>query len=146
MASGFFKGVKEGIKDITDGTADLERKEKQEEKQGNQLKAEIDRAKEEVEDLLGSNEGVLYAFTFFNNKMIITDKKLIYVDARVAKSKTYAMVPFNKITSYSLLKPTGLSLKGRLKIFTGGDVPSLELESMFDDGMKEFCKILADKI
>lgn len=30
MASGFFKGVKEGIKDISDGTATQERKEKQE--------------------------------------------------------------------------------------------------------------------
>lgn len=30
MAGGFFKGVKEGIKDISDGTATQERKEKQE--------------------------------------------------------------------------------------------------------------------
>lgn len=92
------------------------------------------------------NEEILYAYNFMLNKMVVTDKKLIFIDMKVAKNKTYAMIPFNRITSYSLLKPSGFSVKGKLKIFTGGDTPSLELESMFNDGMNEFCKILADRI
>ena len=101
---------------------------------------------EEIQEVLGTNEEVIYSFFFAINRMIITNKKLIFIDAKIAKSKNYIMIPFNKITSYSLLKPSGLSIKTKLKIFTGGDNPSLELESIFDDGMKEFCKVLADKI
>lgn len=146
MAGGFFKGVKEGIKDISDGTATQERKEKQEGKKQLNDKLSIDNVKDEVDDLLGMNEEILYVYNFMLNKMVVTDKKLIFIDMKVAKNKIYAMIPFNRITSYSLLKPSGFSVKGKLKIFTGGDIPSLELESMFNDGMNEFCKILADKI
>ena len=146
MASGFFKGVKEGIKDISDGTATQERKEKQEGKKQLNDKLSIENVRDEVDDLLGMSEEVLYAYSFMLNKMVVTDKKLIFINNKVAKNKSYAMIPFNRITSYSLLKPTGFSVKGNLKIFTGGDTPTLELESMFNEGMNEFCKILADKI
>lgn len=146
MAGGFFKGVKEGIKDISDGTANQERKEKQEAKKQLNDKLSIENVRDEVDDLIGMNEEILYAYGFMLNKMVVTDKKLIFIDNKVAKNKTYAMIPFIKITSYSLLRPTGFSAKGKLMIFTGGDTPSLELESIFNEGMNEFCKILADRI
>lgn len=153
MSNGFFKdlkkGIAQGVEDIADGTYIKEQEEKQvikkeQKKAKDRIKAED--ARKEVEDLLGTNEDVLYAYSFMINKMIVTDKKLIFINNKVAKNKTYAMIPFNKITSYSLLKPSGLSVKGSLRIFTGGDTPALELESMFNDGMNEFCKILADRI
>ena len=82
MASGFFKGVKEGIKDISDGTATQERKEKQEGKKQLNDKLSIENVRDEVDDLLGMSEEVLYAYSFMLNKMVVTDKKLIFINNR----------------------------------------------------------------
>lgn len=153
MANKFFgalkEGMKEGINDIVNGESEeviQERKQKKLEKQQQKNETNINNSKSEVSNLLGTTEEILYAYSFWNDKMIVTDKKLIYVDKRVAKNKTFAIIPYNKITSYSLLVPTGLSTKGKLKIFTGGDNPALEIETSLNEGMNEFCKILADII
>jgi len=123
-----------------------ERKKRKEEKKQKQEADKLQAARKEVENIIGESEEILYVYTFWNDKMIVTNKKLIYVDLRVAKNKTFAMIPFSKITSYSLLVPTGFSMKGKLKIFTGGDTPSLEIESALNEGINQFCKVLADII
>src|SRR5699024_4982635 len=107
---------------------------------------ELESIPKEAYMVIGKEEEILYAFTFWNDKMIVTNKKLIYVDTRIAKNKTFAMIPFNKITSYSLQVIKGISGKGKLKIFTGGDTPGIEIESVLNGGMNEFCTILADII
>lgn len=145
----FFKGVKEGVKDIADGTVKKE-KEKREriktagEREKNKIKAESMQSK--IDDLIGYNEEVLYVHKFIVNKMVITNKRLIYIDTKFAKNKTYHMIPLDKVTSYSLVSPKGLSVTEKLQIFTGGDTPSIVVESKFNEGMKEFCKILADNV
>lgn len=153
MAKSFFKDLKEGMKeganDIINQTLEegsKERQEKSDAKYQKKQEQEIKSIPKEAQIVLGSEEKILYAFTFWNDKMIVTNKKLIYIDTKIAKNKTFAMIPFNKITSYALLVPTGLSAKGKLKIFTGGDSPAIEIESVLNEGMNEFCTILADII
>lgn len=152
MGKSLFQGLKKEWDSISDEEIEqnrLKKKEKKAEKAEKKQREKIDkidRATEEVQNLLGSDEEVLYVYTFWNDKMIVTNKKLIYIDLKVAKNKTFAMIPHRKITSYSLLVPTGLSVKGKLKIFTGGDTPSLEIQSVLNEGMNEFCRILADII
>lgn len=147
MAKGFFNSIKESAKE---GWNDTETKSPEEVNANKELnkqkkiKVQNDLILKEVDLVIGKNEQILYHFTFWNDKMIVTDKKLIYIDKRIAKHKTFAMIPFNQITSYSLLLPTGISVKGKLKIFTGGDNPAIEIETVLNEGMNEFCKILAD--
>lgn len=145
----FFKGVKEGVKDIADGTVKKEKLKKERiktasEREKNRIKAEEMRSK--LDDLIGYNEEILYVHNFLINKMVITNKRLIYIDTKISKNKTYHMIPLNKVTAYSLISPTGLSVTEKLQIFTGGDTPSIVVESKFNEGMREFCKILADNI
>lgn len=146
MPKGFFEGLKEGMNEIKEKLPEeLKQDDKSQKKQIKEKKL-LESTIKEVYNLLGKDEEVLYVHPFLKNKMVVTNKKLIYIDVKTAKNKTFAMIPFNKITSYSLLVPTGLSVKGKLAIFTGGDKPSLEIESVLNDGMNEFCRILADHI
>lgn len=150
---GFFEdlkeGMKEGVKDIANQTPEDRENERLEKKRAKQDKSqarEMESIPKEAYMVIGNNEEILYAYTFWNDKMIVTNKKLIYVDTKIAKNKTFAMIPLNKITSYSLQVPTGLSVKGKLMIFTGGDSPSIQIESVLNEGINEFCTILADII
>lgn len=149
MAKGFFNSIKEsaieGWNDTEKKTPEEIRANKELKKQ-KKMKEQDDLILKEVDLVIGKNEKVLYHFTFWNDKMIVTDKKLIYIDKRIAKNKTFAMIPYSQITSYSLLVPTGISVKGKLKIFTGGDNPALEIETALNEGMNEFCSVLADII
>lgn len=150
--NGFFKGMKEGWEEVKEQTPEQLEQEKIEKKNMKMVERQraemknLDFLSDELGYLLCEDEELLYVYTFVKNKMIITDKKLIYMDLRVAKHKTFTMIPFNKITSYSLLVPTGLSVRGKLQIFTGGDTPSLEIESAMNEGINEFCTILSEHI
>lgn len=147
LFEGFKQGVKEGFEEVKNQTPEqreTEQQERQHARADKRQENEIKQLPTEISMLLGESEEVQYAFTFVNDKMVVTNRKIIHIDSRIAKSKTFAMIPFNKITSYSLLVPKGLSISGRLKIFTGGDVPGIEVETMFDDNLKEVCRILAD--
>ena len=142
---GFFEGLKESTEKLANKTPDEWAEElatKKDKKENDNIEA----ATKEVEMLLGKDEKVLFVHKFWNDKMVATNKKLIYVDLRIAKDTTYAMIPYNRITSYALTMPTGFSTKTKLKIFTGGDEPSIVVDANFDSGIKEFCKVLADNI
>lgn len=142
---GFFEGLKESTEKLANKTSDEwagEFTDKKNKKENDN----IETATKEVEMLLGKDEEVLFVHKFWNDKMIATNKKLIYVDFKIAKDTTYAMIPYNRITSYALTMPTGFSTKTKLKIFTGGDEPSLVVDANFDSGIKDFCKVLADNI
>lgn len=155
MGKGMFRSFKEGIKQGLDEVVNepekvkAEREEKKEKKRIDRQERELEnisRLEEELSFILGDNEKILESHTFIKNKIIITNKKFIYLDVSVARNKAFMMIPFDKVTSYSLLIPTGLSAKGKLKIFTGGDSPAIEIESIMNEGMNRFCKKLADII
>lgn len=141
----FFKKFDEKL-DEYEAMIDEEQEAKWGEKRKKENDEKIKEVTKEVKALMGSDEEVLFVHKFWNDKMIATNKKLIYIDLKIAKNKTFAMIPFNRITSYALTMPTGLAVKTKLKIFTGGDRPSIEIEAAFDEGMKGFCKVLAEHI
>ena len=85
----------------------------------------VDSAKltDEYGDLLIENESIEVGFNIFRDKFIFTNKRLIIVDVQgITGSKIeYLMVPYSKITKYSIETSGSFDLDAELKIWIGSE-------------------------
>ena len=146
MASIFDKmkeAAKEGIEKSNDPAFQEEMAARKLEKK---MKA-LEITEESIRPYLGPDETLLAQYLFYNDRMYATDRKLIFLEKKLAKESTYIIVPYDSIRAYKVVVPTGLSVKSKLKIYVGGSEPIIDVEANFTDPTYGgITQILAEKI
>ena len=100
-------------------------------------------ATERVKNMLAEGEEVIYRYGFINNLLAATTRKVIFIDKVVAKTTTYYVVPYSKITNFSYEDPTGLALTAKVRIYAGGDSPAISIDTKIGDGLIEICQVIS---
>jgi len=100
-----------------------------------------------VEVMLLDDENVVGAFTTVRDKVIITDKRLIFVNVQgaIGKKVDYTSLPFNKVQTFSVITSGLFDIDCEVELlFLHMGKIRLEIIGKFD--MRSFSKVLSSFI
>ncbi|MEI5909482.1 PH domain-containing protein [Bacillus spongiae] len=113
---------------------------------GNASTIKKEEVKEELKDLLTSNEEIESAFKLVRDLIIFTDKRLLLVDKQglTGKKVEYHSVPYKSISHFSVETAGTFDLDAELKIWiSGAQEPTISKQFRKDDSIYDIQRILA---
>ncbi|RSK29063.1 PH domain-containing protein [Bacillus sp. HMF5848] len=97
--------------------------------------------------LLLEDEEVLLSYKSIRDRLVITDSKLIIINVQglTGKKKEYMVIPFSKISAFSVESAGSFDLDAELKIYASG-INQLELQLTKHTDVRPLAALLSQAI
>ena len=112
---------------------------------GNASSADISTIQQELAPILIEGETVDQAFVFVRDQIILTNKRLIFVDKQgmTGKKRSYQSIPYSKITRFTAETAGFMDTDAELKLWIGSATEPIGIEISRSVGIQEVYKALS---
>ncbi|MFC3121149.1 PH domain-containing protein [Agaribacter flavus] len=97
---------------------------------GNASEVDATEVNDEISEVLADNESVANAYKLIRDMLVITNKRLIFVDKQgmTGKKVSYHSIPYKSVTNFIVETAGTFDTDSELKIWVSGRAAPLELE------------------
>ncbi|NYT06151.1 MAG: PH domain-containing protein [Methanomicrobiales archaeon] len=112
---------------------------------GNASEKEVGSVEKDLAMIISDGESVQKAYKLIRDLIILTNKRLIYVDVQgiTGKKREYHSIPYTKITQFSVETAGHLDLDAELKIWVAGMSAPREIQFSRSANLTDLVKVLS---